>query len=269
MDYKYFHFLRNLTALLCGTFLIFSIYPFMQYQKTSDWPFVTGIITKSEMRDGGAIFLGIGSIYHADIEFEYTVGDKVLTGNRIQYGIGGKSFLFERFAQGMVDRYPVGKSTAVYYNPENPEDEIVELAPVLGFGVLWILLTVFFFGMAVFMTFKRDSMLSDGIDRNRSLRPEEWEDESLFKDFYPTLIYNPPERADAPDQAAHSPRQRVRRDQERQPTPFDGDYPSQVYQPPGPGQQVADRQTKKIVIPIPVVGWRVQLTFALLPPEQD
>jgi hypothetical protein len=269
MDYKSFHFLRNLAILLGVTFFIFFINPIFQYQKASDWPMVEGVITNSQLKDGGSLFLGIGRIYHADITFDYHVDGKKISGNRIQYGIAGKSFIFKRFAQRTVERYPVGKTTSIHYNPKNPEDEIVELAPVLGFSFLWLVLSALFFGLSIIITIKKKSLQSDDSNQqNRSLRPAHWKEDNVFKDFYPTLIYNPPKgsgeqpidtnSADSPPPGIDSQGSTAR------PAPiareFDGDYPSQAYSPPGPGGRDS-RQRKTLTIQIPIIGW--QLTISL------
>jgi hypothetical protein len=237
MDFRFLYFLRNFFVLLGVSFFVLSIYPFLQYQKTSEWPSVTGIITHSELSEGDTILLGLINIYRINITFDYTVADKKLSGNRIQYGIAGKTFIFKRFAQGMVDRYPVGKSTPVYYNPENPADEIVESAPVIGFSFLWLVFTVMFLGLAIVFTIKKNSIQSDYTDRNLSLRPSGRDKENLFKDFYPTQIYNPP-KSDAVQQSDVNSTQTSRKhsnsgeNRASHTKEFEGDYPSQIYRPP-------------------------------------
>jgi hypothetical protein len=264
IDYKLFHFLRNFAILLGVTFLVFSIYPFMQYHKTSDWPTVSGTITHSQLRDGGAIFLGIGTIYHADITFVYQVDGKSLTGNRVQYGIGGKNFIFKRFAEVMVERYPVGKVTSIFYNPDNPEDEIIESAPVLGFSFIWILFTVMFFGLAVLLTVRKSDAKIDRKHNNCSLRPKEGVEKNSFVDFYPTQIYNPQTKNEQHPQETKNPqaaKKKVAHDPDRAAVlqEFAGDYPSQIYQPLNPADKNNNKLIKKISVTIPVVGLRLTL----------
>lgn len=262
MDFKFLFFLRNFFILLGVSFFVLSIYPFLQYQKTSDWPSVTGIITHSELRDGAPVLLGLINVYHIDITFDYKVGDKNLSGNRIQYGIAGKTFIFKRFARGMVDRYPVGKSTPVYYNPENPKDEIVESAPVIGFSFLWLVFTVMFLGFAIIFTIKKNSVQAEYTDRNFSLRPSDREKENIFKDFYPTQIYNPP-KSEAIQQSkinSTQPSKKHSNSDENRPShtqEFEGDYPSQVYRPP----TTAKKSNKNLTIKIPALSWRLRITL--------
>ncbi|MBF0381899.1 MAG: DUF3592 domain-containing protein [Magnetococcales bacterium] len=266
MDYKLFHFLRNFAILLGATFLLFSIYPFMQYHKTSDWPTASATITQSELREGEPLFLGLGKIYHADISFVYQVAGKTINGNRVQYGIGGKIYIFKRFAQGMVDRYPVGKSTKVYYNPENPNDEIIESAPVLGFSFIWILLTVMFFSIAVFLTVRKNVATIDQKHKRYSLRPTEGEEHGEFVDFYPAQIYNPQQTGDRPirepaDQQTLHKRGDIDPERAAVIHEFDGDYPAQIYHP---GSATDDKQKtviKQIEMRVPIIGWRMTITI--------
>jgi hypothetical protein len=262
MDFKFLYFLRNFFILLGVSFFALSIYPFLQYQKTSDWPSVTGIITHSELSDGNSILLGLINVYHINITFDYKIADKKLSGNRIQYGIAGKTFIFKRFAQGMVDRYPVGKSTPVYYNPENPEDEIVESAPVIGFSFLWLVFTVTFLGLAIVFTIKKNSVQADYTNRDLSLRPGNREKENVFKDFYPTQVYNPP-KSDAIHQSdlnsTHPTKKHFNNDANRatHTQEFEGDYPPQIYSPPA----TAKKMNKNLIVKIPILGWRLKITL--------
>jgi hypothetical protein len=264
MDYKLFHFLRNFAILLGVTFLIFSIYPFMQYHKTSDWPSVSGTITHSQLREGGAVFLGIGTIYHADITFVYQVDGKTMSGNRVQYGIGGKSFIFQRFAEGMVERYPVGKVTAIYYNPDNPEDEIIESAPVLGFSFIWILFTVMFFTLAIYLTVRKNVATIDQKHENYPLRPKEDGPKSKFVDFYPTQIYSPKqtnEQVNPESNSSEVAKSRANLDPNRATVrqEFAGDYPSQIYKPPTATDKNQQQLIKKVSVTIPIIGLRLTL----------
>ncbi|MBF0358476.1 MAG: DUF3592 domain-containing protein [Magnetococcales bacterium] len=262
MDFKFLYFLRNFFVLLGVSFFVLSIYPFLQYQKTSDWPSVIGIITKSELTEHDSRLLGLIKVYNIDITFDYEVADKKLSGNRIQYGIAGKTFIFKRFAQGMVDRYPVGKSTPVYYNPENPQDEIVESAPVIGFSFLWLVFTVMFLGLAVVFTIKKNIIQTEYTDRNRSLRPSDRDDENLFKDFYPTQIYNPP-KSDAVQQSGFKPTKQARKhpnsgeNRAGQTHEFEGDYPSQIYRP----SATVKKDVKSLTVKIPTLGWKLKITL--------
>ncbi len=139
------------------------------------------------------IFLGFGRTYHTNIQFEYIVDGRKIAGNRIQYGIGGRTFIFKSFASRIVERYPVGKTTAIHYNPDNAEDEVVELAPVVGFSFLWIVLSVISLGSAVLITARKSSFQSEHAAASvyRSLRPPTGVKEGDIKGFYPTQIYNP------------------------------------------------------------------------------
>lgn len=267
MGFKFFHFLRNLTLILGASFFVFSIYPILQYQKTSSWPAVEGVITASQLRDGGALFLGMGSVYHADITFDYVVDGIKYSGNRIQYGIGGKSYIFKQFALRTVERYPVGKTTSIHYNPGNPTDEIVELTPALGFSFFWIVITVLCFGLAIVISIKKMGPQTEANPyQNLPLRPQQGTTDSELKDFYPTQIYNPPKVEGQGQQRAHAPKQSATQDEQHDrdhgsspvSQEFVGDYPSLVYSPPPTTNSLIVGENSNIItILIPIIGWRL------------
>ncbi|MGN7614213.1 DUF3592 domain-containing protein, partial [Magnetococcales bacterium HHB-1] len=189
---KQYLFWRGLTLIMAAVFFVISINPVFLHLKTSDWPKVHGAVVVSQLAVEEKGLLGIFDVYNPDIRFVYQVGNNHYEGDRIQYGVGVGSFLFKRYAQNVVQRYPLKKVVTVYYDPDDPENEIVERSPALGFSLVWIALFVFFVGLSVLISFKRREMLA-ALDRpdNRSLRPDQKTEADLFKDHYPSPVYNP------------------------------------------------------------------------------
>ncbi len=243
MGSKFYLFLRNLALVLGATFLVFAIQPLAKFHSTSDWPQSLGTITRAKMTKGKSIFLGFHEFHRVNIEFTYRVNGKLYRGNHINYGIASDSFLFERFAEVVVQRYPIGKTVPVYYNPDDPTDEVVERIPMPGFSMLWILLTFLFFLLAVFITLQKKKIQS-AIDKplQRSLRPGEDGEGADFKDHYPAAIYNPPPESErnlqpTPVDGEPRPRKRPRREGEEQEVDFKDHYPAAVYNPPPEAEQ--------------------------------
>ena len=167
-----------------------SINPINRFLVTSSWHQTEGVVTKSQLTPEN---FGLLNIYRVKILFDYRIDNRTYHGSRINYGIAANAYLFERFAKVVVDRYPVGKVVIVFYNPENPSDEIVERSPMGGFSVIWIFLTISFFTISIIITARRKEIQAT-IDRPKvgSLRLRAKSGENVFKDHYPSAVYNPP-----------------------------------------------------------------------------
>lgn len=62
--------------------------------------------------------------YGANIVYQYTVNGINYSSNKVS--LGDYSSSDANHAQQIVNRYPVGESVTVYYNPENPSDAVLE-----------------------------------------------------------------------------------------------------------------------------------------------
>jgi len=130
----------------------------LRAKASMDWPTTQGKIIESSVeretrrRKPGESGSLNQRIFRAKILYEYQVDEATLTGTRIAYvkkkrikvkGDDTSSIdriLAEAHAQGIVDRYPKGKSVSVYYKPDNPKVCLLEpglglqafVAPVIG-----------------------------------------------------------------------------------------------------------------------------------------
>lgn len=87
---------------------------------SSGWPSVQGQITQSvvvEDRDED------GTSYEADVRYEYVVNDQRYNGDVVNFGeySGSRSH-----AEGIVNRYSVGQTVAVYYDPGEVTTAVLE-----------------------------------------------------------------------------------------------------------------------------------------------
>ncbi|HEX8572947.1 MAG TPA: DUF3592 domain-containing protein [Allosphingosinicella sp.] len=115
------------------------------------WPTATGRIISCEVieeessdRDGGTT-----TWYNPVVTYAYTAGGRELTGRRLRFG--NYRFAARRKAEAALAAYPVGASPAVRYNPERPEECVLETkrpGPIylimalfgllfVGFGLFW------------------------------------------------------------------------------------------------------------------------------------
>ena len=190
MGYKFYLYARNLLIVLGVTFLLIFINPVIKFLASSNWPQTEGIITSALMKEKESLFL---PMYQVAVLFDYRVDGQIHHGTRINYGIAANTYLFERFAQSVVTRYPVGKTVTVFYNPANVEDEIVERSPMGGFGPVWIFLALSFLAGSLIIT-ARKREIESVINRPKvgSLRLRRRSGEEVIKDDYPSAVYNPP-----------------------------------------------------------------------------
>ena len=115
------------------------------------WPTATGRVLSSEVveeestdREGAT-----STWYNPVVTYSYAAGGRELTGRRIRFG--NYRFASRSKAQAALAPYPVGASPAVRYNPEKPDECVLEtkkpgpiylimaLAGLLfiGFGIFW------------------------------------------------------------------------------------------------------------------------------------
>ena len=190
MNHQFYLFARNLCIVLGAMFFLIFFNPIVRFISTSNWPQAEGVVTTSQWTSKKSLFM---TTYEIVVTFDYRVDSQTYQGNRINYGIAANAYLFEEFAKRVVARYPIGKTIPVYYNPNNPKDEIVERSPMGGFSVVWIFLTLSCFVAAIVVTTHRNN-LKNKIDRPKegSLRLRGQQGEEIFKDDYPSSIYNPP-----------------------------------------------------------------------------
>ena len=115
------------------------------------WPTAPGRVVACEVieeestdREGGT-----STWYNPVVTYSYTAGGRELTGRRLRFGNYRSASL--KKAEAALAAYPVGASPAVRYNPEQPEECVLETrkpGPVylvmalfgllfVGFGLLW------------------------------------------------------------------------------------------------------------------------------------
>jgi hypothetical protein len=142
-------------ALIIGawqTNIHFSV-PMAEEAKASEsWPNAPGVITSSDIDqsiDDGK------TMYAAVINYEFTVENKPYVGNKISLTSGNSRTSSLREVKKDLQKYPVGKEITVYYDPELPNNAvlqtgadfftyIIKYAPFLfGFFGILMLLQVF------------------------------------------------------------------------------------------------------------------------------
>ncbi len=92
-------------------------------QSSQSWPSTTGTVIKSRVEVRGG-----SNTTHVDpkIVYEYQVSGQQYQADQIRVDARHRVFQVSPDAYAVVDRYPVGTSVTVYYNPDNPAEAGLE-----------------------------------------------------------------------------------------------------------------------------------------------
>jgi hypothetical protein len=94
-----------------------------------------------------------------DIEYEFTLGDRVIRGTRIGIGETAGAGVEEA-----LDHYRVGATVPVYYDPKNPENAVLERDPPLPIAWLYVIAAgIFVAGVAILAVFWNLTTILDGM----------------------------------------------------------------------------------------------------------
>lgn len=108
------------------------------------WPSAKGVILSSKILKELSISSNSAQGHHTvgdhqykpEVAFEYTVFGMKYLSNKVSFA--DYSTNTTQHATEVTERYPEGKAVDVYYNPDNPEDAVLERKG--GFGVLLLFL---------------------------------------------------------------------------------------------------------------------------------
>ena len=108
------------------------IYLGRQSQKKADasqnWPSVNGTIqdvkAAKNYHSGADDDINVDT-YSPKLRYSYTVGGNEFSSDRIAFGYG-KTFNSESAALASIQKYSLGSVVMVYYNPENPNEAVLE-----------------------------------------------------------------------------------------------------------------------------------------------
>jgi hypothetical protein len=138
-----------LAGIVFGLFVIVTV-PFEMYKKAQaeTWPVRQAIITKSFIshQSGAAGKHGRPSYWKAEICGTYSDSGDFFCVDRIRYG-GFRFGEGKQAAQMTIEKYPVGMQVDVYYDPDDPEETVLEahspwteMHALLGLGIGFLLL---------------------------------------------------------------------------------------------------------------------------------
>ena len=122
--------------------ILFGVYSAVKAGQSSGWVSAQGTVLESgidaDTRTGDT---GTSTTYQAEILYEYTVNGKEHVGNRVSFGDYGSSDRLR--AERIHRRYRVEDAVTVYYNPDDPDDAVLEPGfsrssfMFIGFGAIF------------------------------------------------------------------------------------------------------------------------------------
>ncbi len=121
--------------LLNAIFLAVIFFMRRKMRQVSEWPYTQGTVTESRLESRSS---EDGSTDYPVVRYTYQLIGRAYQGSRIATGpvVGGSG------ARKVIERYPAGAAVRVYYNPQNPEEAVLEQkAPAMT--LMWVILAVF------------------------------------------------------------------------------------------------------------------------------
>lgn len=130
----------GLAVLLVGATVlsIFFVSPLLHWKNAQSWPSADAQIVSSEIEISQA---KQSTSYEAKFDYAFDVDGQNWNGS--EYGF----FVFsgsEEASKTLVNRFPVGATTTIFYNPQQPSDAVMDrsLGPAVWFSIGPIAMTI-------------------------------------------------------------------------------------------------------------------------------
>ncbi len=139
----------------------------VQVVDARDWPQIPCVVVSSSVSSSG----GEGTHYSAHVFYDYEVEGKRYQSSR--YGFFPFSFGRPSRAQEIVNRFPAGRRTVCYVNPDNPSEAVINrgLSSELWWGLIPLVLLLFVspgvYGLVVRFYLKLMGRPCDDLDFSR------------------------------------------------------------------------------------------------------
>lgn len=104
-----------------------------------NWPTTEGRITRSQLerskKEGR-------TMYSADVAYEYVLDGKTFGGDRVWFGDNARSSDPTAWKRA-VERYPMGSGVQVHYDPDDPQESVLEP------GLTWAGSVIYLVGLGI------------------------------------------------------------------------------------------------------------------------
>ena len=159
----------HLARLFPGVFILiglivlgFGVWNLMRSLGSEHWPVVNGTVQSATMQRHSSS--KGGSTYSAELAYDYEIAGSHYTGRRLAFGTMSSS---AAYAQGILNRYPVGQKVAVHYSPDDPNMAVLETGIHGGTWLCFGIGAVFVMAGGLFLQITaaaiRASKTSDGV----------------------------------------------------------------------------------------------------------
>jgi len=120
---------KALVILMVSCVFVATIYGYIQGTTSSRWPTANGTIVSSIVKKTvRPTQEGNKTAYSAQVVYKYPVNNRQYSCDRVSIGKSA-------YAEATVKKYPTGKAVTVYYNPDKPQEAVLE--PGLKWGDYW------------------------------------------------------------------------------------------------------------------------------------
>ena len=109
--------------------------------ESQSWSSASGKITESYMRREASMESG-STIYYPEVQYDYEFLGTKYTGDRISFG-GSSGNSNRKKSEETLAKYPIGQNVTIYYNPNNPEDAVLERKMGTG-GTVFLIIGILF-----------------------------------------------------------------------------------------------------------------------------
>jgi hypothetical protein len=144
------------TQLFCSLFIVIGlvavgagIWTLTKSLRTEHWPVTDGVILTAEIKSHSGEH---GDTYSPEVTYSYRVNGTGYTGKKIAIGQMSSS---TGYAQGVLQRYPVGQKVSVHYSPDDPAEAVLETGIHGGVWICFGVGTAFVLAGALFLQISR------------------------------------------------------------------------------------------------------------------
>lgn len=124
-------------SLIGFVILLLSAFAIVDSLCAKDWTMIMGKIIHSEVYISKSTG-DSNATYRPNIVFEYSVFGEKFICDRLYYGVKIMSSGNLVNSKKLVEKYPVNKEVAVYYNPDKPKQSVIEPGIHFGLGSIFV-----------------------------------------------------------------------------------------------------------------------------------
>ena len=133
-----------LASLLAATT---AIKDWRRYRESENWVPVTAQIVSGNIsaRRGSK-----STSYVLDIKYAYKVLGQSYENNQFSFGSEGTGYDTRKKAEGILAKYPIGNQVTIYYDPNNPQQAVLERKYDSTGAILAVIVGILGIGMIIY-----------------------------------------------------------------------------------------------------------------------